>query len=125
MLNLTVFSQDVTVLPSKNVPIPVLKLIVKDSLSGDSAKAQLNLTEKQLKDTKELVRLKDSVINRYILKDSTHSVVMGLEKDKFKILEATTNKLEKEVKRERFKRKLFQTLTLISATAAGILFLTN
>ena len=125
MLNLTVFSQDVTVLPSKNVPIPVLKLIVKDLLSGDSAKAQLNLTEKQLKDTKELVRLKDSVINRYILKDSTHSVVMGLEKDKFKILEATTNKLEKEVKRERFKRKLFQTLTLISATAAGILFLTN
>lgn len=122
---MTVFSQDVTVLPSKNVPIPVLKLIAKDLLSGDSAKAQLELTEKQLKDTKDLVRIKDSVINRYILKDSTHSVVMGLEKDKFKILEATTNKLEKEVKRERFKRKLFQTLTLISATAAGILYLTN
>ena len=48
-LSLTAFSQTGTSNePVKCFPIPVVKQITKDLLSGDSAKAQLKLTEQQL-----------------------------------------------------------------------------
>ena len=48
-LSLTAFSQTGTnKVPTKCFPIPTVKLIVKDLMSGDSAKAQLKLVEQQL-----------------------------------------------------------------------------
>ena len=49
--------------PVKCFPIPVVKQITKDLLSGDSAKAQLKLTEQQLAETEKIVEKKDSVIS--------------------------------------------------------------
>jgi hypothetical protein len=61
---LTAFSQiDTNKEPVKCFPIPIVKQITKDLLSGDSAKAQLKLTEQQLYKTENIVEMKDSVIS--------------------------------------------------------------
>ena len=44
--------------PVKCFPIPVVKQITKDLISGDSAKAQLKLTELQLAETEKIIEKK-------------------------------------------------------------------
>ena len=61
-MSLTVFSQTDTSTNVKCFPIPVVRQIMKDVISGDSAKAQLKLTEEMLSETEKKVVMKDSVI---------------------------------------------------------------
>lgn len=108
MMSSTVFSQTGTVdsIPTKNLPIPVIKLIIKDLISGDSARAQLKLTEEQLKHTEKLVSLKDSIISKQEDKFSIYDNIL-LEKDsKIKIMDDKISEVSKKLKKEKFKNKL-------------------
>ena len=86
-VKLTVFSQTDTTSNTKCFPIPVVKQIMKDIISGDSAKEQLKLTESQLVETEKKVGLKDSVINTLRLKEVNYQTIIDVEKEKFKIVE--------------------------------------
>jgi hypothetical protein len=124
--SLTAFSQKGTdTTHIKQFPIPVVKLIVKDLLSGDSAKAELKLTTQQLEDTKKLVSLKDSVINRLEQKDTNSQNIIGLCDDKFKTLEVHTKKVEKELRREKIKTRIFKTLSFVGSAVIAALLITN
>ena len=76
---------------------------MKDVLSGDSAKAQLKLTEQQLVETEKKVILKDSVINTLRLKEENYQNIIGSEKQKFEIMEKYSKKLEFDLKKEKVK----------------------
>ncbi len=104
-VSLTVFSQTDTTNNTKCFPIPVVKQIMKDILSGDSAKAQLKLTEAQLLDTEKKVVLKDSVINTLRLKETNYTTIIDSEKQKFQIMETYSKKLEWDLKKEKVKNK--------------------
>ena len=104
-LSLTVFSQKDTTTDSKSFPIPVVRLIMKDLLSGDSAKAQLKLTEKQLSETESKVIFKDSIIQNLRLKESNYLIMVDAEREKYKIVTDYSKKLEKDLKLERVKNK--------------------
>lgn len=104
-MSLTVFSQTDTTNNTKCFPIPVVKQIMKDILSGDSAKAQLKLTEAQLADTEKKVVLKDSVINTLRLKETNYTTIIDSEKQKFQIMETYSKKLEWDLKKEKVKNK--------------------
>lgn len=111
-MNLTVFSQTGTVdsIPTKTFPVSVVKLIIKDLLSGDSAKAQLKLTEEQLKHTEKLVSLKDSIITKQEEKFVIYDKML-LEKDnKIKVMDDKISEVNKELKKEKFKNKLTKIL---------------
>lgn len=113
MLSLTAFSQKDTVvsIPSKTFTLPVVKLIIKDLLSGDSAKAQLKLTEEILSQTEKKVELKDSVIKKMGEKlEISNNIIV--EKDKqIEILNDRVSKVSKELKKEKFKNKLTKFVT--------------
>ena len=104
-LSLTVFSQTDTINAVKCFPIPTVKKIMKDLLSGDEAKVQLKLTETQLTQTEQKVVLKDSVINTMKLKEVNYLTIIDSEKQKFGIMENYSKKLEWDLKRERVKGK--------------------
>ena len=104
-VSLTVFSQTDTTSNVKCFPIPVVKQIMKDVLSGDSAKAQLKLTEEQLIQTEKKVVLKDSIINTLRLKEENYNTIIGAERQKFDIMEKYSKKLEFDLKKERVKNK--------------------
>jgi hypothetical protein len=124
--SLTAFSQTGTdSIPSKSFPVPVVKMIIKDILSGDSAKAQLKITNQQLEETKKIVSIKDSVINKLELKNSNSELIINSERDKYKIIDDQLKKTEKELSREKIKTKIFKSLTTVGALVIGALLITN
>lgn len=78
---------------------------MKDLISGDSAKAELKLTEAQLVQTEKKVVLKDSVITTLRLKEVNYLTMIGAEKEKFRIVEDYSKKLEWDLKKEKVKGK--------------------
>ena len=102
-----------------------MKLIVKDLLSGDSAKNQLLLSEKELEKTKKIVYLKDSVIQELKLKNENSQHILTLERDKFHMLESHNKKVERELKIQKIKSKLFGSLTTIGIVVIGAFLITK
>ena len=78
---------------------------MKDLISGDSAKAELKLTETQLVQTEKKVVLKDSVITTLRLKEVNYLTIIDAEKEKFRIVEDYSKKLEWNLKKEKVKGK--------------------
>ena len=118
ILNLTAFSQIDTTTKVKYFTIPIVKLITKDLLSGDSAKAQLKLTEKQLIETEKKVELKDSVINTMKLKEINYQTIINGEKEKFQIVENYSKKLEKDLRKSKAKSGF---KSIVGTAAIGVL----
>lgn len=105
ILSSTAFSQIDTTTKVKCFTVPVVKLIAKDLLSGDSAKAELKVVEKQLLETEKKVVLKDSIINTMKLKEINYQTIIDSEKEKFQIVENYSKTLEKDLRKERAKSK--------------------
>ncbi len=78
---------------------------MKDLLVGDSAKAELKLTEAQLVQTEKKVVLKDSVITTLRLKEVNYLTIIDAEKEKFRIVEDYSKKLEWDLRKEKVKGK--------------------
>ena len=108
IVSLTAFSQTDTTPTTKCFPIPVVKLIAKDLLSGDSAKALLKLTEEQLDSTIKKTYVQDSVIGVHLEKEKNFNTVIQYERDKFGTLQTYTSKIEIDLKTEKVKGKLLR-----------------
>ena len=118
-LSLTAFSQTGTNNePVKCFPIPVVKQITKDLLSGDSAKAQLKLTEQQLAETEKIVEKKDSVISIMRVKEENYNTIISVQNEKYSILESHTKQLEWDLKKLKVKNKF---TSILSGSAILIL----
>jgi len=78
---------------------------MKDLISGDSAKAQLELTEKQLLETEKKVVLKDSIIISLREKEANLGLIIKSEREKFRIVDEYSKKLEWSLKKEKVKSK--------------------
>ena len=106
-VSLTAFSQtDISNQQTKCFPLPVVKKITKDLLSGDSAKIQLKLTEQQLFETETKVTMKDSIITLLRVKETNYQTIIGAQTQKYSILENHTKKVEWSLKKEKVKNKL-------------------
>lgn len=118
-LSLTAFSQTGTNNePVKCFPIPVVKQITKDLLSGDSAKAQLKLTEQQLSQTEKIVEKKDSIISIMRVKEENYNTIIIAQNEKYSILENHTKQLEWDLKKLKVKNKF---TSILSGSAILIL----
>lgn len=104
-VSLIASSQTDTSTNTKCFPIPVVRQIMKDIVSGDAAKEQLKLTEVQLSKTEKKVVLKDSVIYTLRLKEANYITMVDAEKQKFQIMESYSKKLEWDLKKEKVKGK--------------------
>jgi len=107
MLSLTAFSQTGTdtTIHTKSFPIPVVRLIVKDLLVGDSAKALLKVTENQLILTEKKVVLKDSVITKMSEKEKNYLEIIDMKDKKYDVIENYSKKIERDLKKEKVKGK--------------------
>jgi len=120
---LTAFSQiDTNYTGTKCFPIPVVKMIIKDLLSGDSAKALLTLTEKQLSETENKVSLKDSVISTMKVKEDNYKTIINSERQKYSILDSYTKTLEVKLKIASVKNK-FKSIVSVAIIGALTFFL--
>jgi hypothetical protein len=122
-ISLTAFSQkDTDTIPVKYFPIPVVKTIVKDLLSGDSAKAQLSLCDLQVEQLEKKVELKDSVISTMKSKEINFKKIIETQDQKFVLLENYTKKIEFDLKKEKVKNK-FKSFISVGIVGALTFFL--
>lgn len=93
---LTAFSQTGTdtLTSVKCFPIGVVRQIIKDLIIGDSAKTELNITNSQLTLTREQLIRQDSVISKYIDKESDYRKTLDFERKKYAALEEYTKTVE-------------------------------
>ena len=107
------------------IPAPVAKQIVLDLISGDSAKAELELTQQQLILTNKVVVLKDSIISNYVQKCNIYDERITNEQAKFNVQGLYVNQLEKNTKK--LKAKLIFTKIVSGAiiSSLGYLYLTK
>lgn len=122
LVKLIAFSQIDTSKTEKCFTLPVVKQMMKDLVSGDSAKAQLKLTEIQLIETEKKVAIKDSVIAMLKTKELNYLTIIDSEKQKFDIVDRYSKKLEFDLKKEKVKNK-FKSITGIGVIAALTFFL--
>ena len=104
-LSLTAFSQQDTVIKTKCLPVSVFKLIAKDLLSGDSAKAELKLANQHISGLESKVSLKDSVINTMVVKETNYLKIIDAQNQKYDVMERYSKKLEWDLKKEKVKGK--------------------
>ena len=122
MLNSTVFSQTVTKVYTDTqkivLPVPVAKQIVIDLLRGDSALAQLKITNQQVNELEHMIVLKDSVIEKMKLKEENYNLIILDERKKSEIYQDELKKTQKELKKIKAKRTFTR---IISAVVIGTL----
>ena len=100
------------------IPAPIAKLIVKDLVSGDSAKAELKLSTITISLLESKVTLKDSIISGHVQKNIMYEERIKNEQLKFDAQGLWVKDLQKQNK----KLKVKLTFTKIVGTAiAGTL----
>ena len=122
MLSSTCFSQTVTksYIDTQKIvlPVPVAKEIVIDLLRGDSAFAQLKMSNQHIIELENIVSLKDSVIDKMKLKEENYNLIISDEKKKTEIYQKELKITQKELKRIKAKRTF---TNIISGVLIGTL----
>ena len=122
MLSSTCFSQTVTKTYTDTqkivLPVPVAKQIVIDLLRGDSAFAQLKMSNQQIVELETMVSLKDSVIEKMKLKEENYNLIIIEERKKTEIYQKELKITQKELKRIKEKRTF---TNIISGVLIGTL----
>lgn len=123
IVSLTAFSQKGTdTLRVKSFTIPVVKSIVKDLLSGDSAKAQLSLCDLHIAQLEKKNDLKDSIIIAMRSKEENFKKIIETQDQKFGLLENYTKRIEFDLKKEKVKNK-FKSFLSVGVVGALTFFL--
>lgn len=116
---MTSFSQTGTdTTGDKCFPVPVVKSMIKDLISGDECREELKLTEMQLKETEKKVNLKDSVINSLLQKETNYITMIIDEKTKYGVLDNHTKKVESDLNILKIENKFIK---IVSGAAALVL----
>jgi hypothetical protein len=95
------------------IPSPVAKQIVKDLISGDSAKAELLLCNENVNLLKQKITFKDSIISSHIQKGILYEERIKNEQQKFEVQGVYVKSLERDLKKIKVKF-LFTKITLVS-----------
>jgi hypothetical protein len=90
------------------LPLPVAKAIVKDLVSGDSAKAELKLANEQVILLNQKVSLKDSIISGHVQKGIMYEERIKNEQLKFDTQGLWVKDLQKQNKKLKVKLRFIQ-----------------
>ena len=103
------------------IPTSVAKQIVKDLISGDSAKTELKLTNETVVLLNQKIILKDSIISNHVQKGLMYEDRIKNEQLKFDAQQKWVNQLKKDNKRLKVKLRFIQITG--SAIVGGLAYL--
>ena len=121
MMSLKGFSQNVTDSTSIQLKKPIVKLVIKDLISGDGAKEELVLTVDKIKLLEQKIVLKDSVINSLELQVNNFNAILSTKTDQLAISQELSKKLQTDLKKQKLKTKLMGGVGLVAVGAAIII----
>jgi hypothetical protein len=99
------------------------KKLTKELVACDSIKAVHSLTKKELQLTQSKVKLKDSIIGQYVIKDSIYQEMLHNEELKFDAQSELVHDLEKANKKLKVKHNFTKVISGIITVTLTILTL--
>jgi len=117
MMNLKGFSQNVTDSTSIQLKKPIVKLVIKDLISGDGAKEELVLTVDKIKLLEQKIVLKDSVINNLNSQIGNFNSILHTKSDQLSLSQELSKKLQTDLKKQKLKTKIMGGVGIVAIAA--------
>lgn len=126
MVSSSVFSQNVTTTTEYiSIPVPTVKKITIDLLKGDSAFAQLELSNRMISELQSKNVLQDNIISNYEKKEQNYlSIVTELEK-KVSIYQTELKTTQKELRKIKAKRTFTNIISGVIIGGLTYLYITK
>lgn len=126
MVSSSAFSQNVTTTTEYiNIPVPTVKKITIDLLKGDSAFAQLELSNRMISELQSKNVLQDNIISNYEKKEQNYlSIVTELEK-KVSIYQTELKTTQKELRKIKAKRTFTNIISGVIIGGLTYLYITK
>jgi len=116
-MNLNSFSQNVTDSTSIQLKKPIAKLVIKDLITGDGAKEELNLVTEKIKLYEQKIVLKDSIINNLNIKINNFNSIISTKSDQLTLSEKLSKQLQTDLKKQKIKTKITGGVGIIAVGA--------
>ena len=121
MMSLNGFSQNVIDSTSIQLKKPIVRLVIKDLITGDSFKKELNLITTKYSLLENKVILKDSVISNLNFQINNFNYILSTKESQLEVTQELNNKLKLEIKNQKFKNKLTAGAGVVAILAAVLL----
>ena len=106
MMSLNSFSQNVIDSTSIQLKKPIVRLVIKDLIIGDSFKDELKLITTKYSLLENKVVLKDSVINNLNFQISNFNSILETKGSQLEFTKQLNDKLKLEIKKQKIKNKI-------------------
>ena len=120
-MSLQGFSQNVIDSTSIQLKKPIVRLVIKDLITGDGAKSELPLIRLKVKLLETKVNFKDSVIFNLNKKVINFESMLSTQSDQLQLSKELSDRLQSDLKKQKVKTKLTTGAGIL--VAAGILLL--
>ena len=114
MMSYNSFSQNVIDSTSIQLKKPIVRLVIKDLITGDSFKKELSLITTKYSLLENKVVLKDSVINNLNFQISNFNSILNTKGSQLEFTKQLNDKLRLEIKKQRIKNKILGGAGLIA-----------
>jgi hypothetical protein len=121
MMSLNSFSQNVIDSTSIQLKKPIARLVIKDLITGDSFKKELNLMTTKYSLLENKVILKDSVISNLNFQINNFNSILSTKGSQLEVTQELNNKLKLEIKKQKFKNKLTAGAGVVAILVAVLL----
>ena len=106
MMSLNSFSQNVIDSTSIQLKKPIVRLVIKDLITGDSFKKELSLITTKYSLLENKVVLKDNVINNLNFQINNFNSILSTKGSQLEFTKQLNDKLRLEIKKQRLKNKI-------------------
>ena len=121
IVSLKSFSQTDTDTTSIQLQKPIAKLVIKDLITGDGAKEELVHTVDKLQLLEQKIVLKDSIITNLNGQISNFNSIIGTKSDQLSLSRELSERLKKDLKKQKLKTKLVGGAGILVAVGVSIL----
>ena len=106
MMSYNSFSQNVIDSTSIQLKKPIVRLVIKDLITGDSFKKELSLITTKYSLLENKVVLKDSIINNLNFQINNFNSILSTKGSQLEFTKQLNDKLKLEIKKQRIKNKI-------------------
>ena len=115
------FSQNVIDSTSIQLKKPIVKLVIKDLITGDGAKKELAITIDKIKLFEQKIVLKDSVIFNLNSQIGNFNNILLSKSDQLILSQELSNRLKQDLKKQKLKNKITAGVGVLGVVVAILL----
>ena len=121
MMSLNVFSQNAIDSTSIRLKKPIVRLVIKDLINGDSYKKELKLTTTKYSLLENKIILKDSIIGSLNYQVNNFNSILTSKGSQLDFTEKLNKKLKSDLRKQKLKTKLVGGVSIIVIIGTAVL----